>query len=143
MLELRSTIWAMNSEEGSTDTLLSRIESIRNKIPIPIDIQNKLKESYPLKSIELLNLYRIIQEAVQNTLKYAEASLIKISFEENQTGIHLVISDNGKGISPGTLDGNGLRNMRYRCEQIGGSFELHPEANQGTTIRCTLSHLSY
>lgn len=143
MQELRSTIWAMNSEEGNTDTLLSRIESIRSKVPIPIEIQNDLKGTYPLKSMELLNLYRIIQEAVQNTLKYAEASVITIRFEENETGIRLVISDNGKGISPGTPDGNGLRNIRYRCKQIGAAFELHTETNQGTTITCTLSHLSY
>ncbi len=143
MQELRSTIWAMNSEDGNTDTLLSRIESIRNKIPIPIEIQNQLKNTYPLKSMELLNLYRIIQEALQNTLKYAEASRITIHFEENDNGIRLVISDNGKGIPSGTSDGNGLRNMRYRCEQIGGTFELRTETGQGTTISCTLSHLPY
>lgn len=137
MQELRSTIWAMNSEDGNTDSLLSRIESIRNKIPLPIEIQNHLKKTYPLKSMELLNLYRIIQEALQNTLKYADASSIKIRFEENEDKIRLVISDNGKGISPGTPDGNGLRNMRYRCEQIGGTFELKSMKDEGTVVSCT------
>ena len=87
--------------------------------------------------MELLNLYRVIQEAVQNTLKYAEASSIKIHFEESEGGIRLVISDNGKGISPETSDGNGLRNMRYRCEQIGGTFELKSMKDEGTVISCT------
>ncbi|WP_343747514.1 tetratricopeptide repeat protein [Fluviicola sp.] len=143
MLELRSTIWAMNLEEGTTDTLISRIESVKSKIPIPVDIQNNLKTNYPLKATELLNLYRVTQEAIQNTLKYAEAKQVIIRFEETNPGFRMTVSDNGKGIQSATPDGNGLRNMRYRCEQIGASFELHTQPGQGTSVSCTFSHLSY
>lgn len=136
MLELRSTIWAMNSEDGTTDTLVARMESVKSKIPIPVEIQNNLKASYPLKSTELLNLYRIAQEAIQNTLKYAGAGQITVRFEEAAPGIRMLISDNGKGIQSENAEGNGLRNMRYRCEQIGGKFELKSNEKEGTTISC-------
>ena len=137
MQELRSTIWAMNSEDGSIETLLTRVESLRNKIPLPIEIHNKLRTDYPLKSTELLNLYRIIQESIQNTLKYAEATTIRISLEENANRISVTISDNGQGIQSENSSGNGLQNMRYRCEQIGGEFQLKTSKNDGTAISCT------
>lgn len=137
MQELRSTIWAMNSEDGNIDTLLTRVESIRNKIPVPIEIHNNLKQNYSLTSTELLNLYRLIQESVQNTLKHAEASLITISLEEKHDQIIVSITDNGKGIKTSNTNGNGLQNMRYRCEQIGGKFLLGTSENDGTTISCT------
>jgi len=137
MQELRSTIWAMNSEDGNIETLLTRVESIRNKIPVPIEIHNNLKQNYPLKSTELLNLYRLIQESIQNTLKHAEASLISLSFEEKHGQIIVSIADNGKGIKTANTNGNGLQNMRYRCEQIGGKFLLKTSENDGTTISCT------
>ena len=137
MQELRSTIWAMNSEDGSVGTLLTRVESIRNKIPVSIEIHNNLKQNHPLRSTELLNLYRIIQESIQNTLKHAGATRITISFEEKQGRIIVAITDNGKGIKAGNTNGNGLQNMRYRCEQIGGAFLLKTSENDGTTISCT------
>jgi len=137
MQELRSTIWAMNSEEGSISTLLTRIESLKSKIPVPIEISSDIPASHALKSIELLNLYRIIQEALQNTLKYAEASRIQIRFSQSENQLKISVSDNGKGLGGQNKEGNGLRNMRYRCEQIGGKFNIHSEANQGTTISCT------
>ncbi len=137
MQELRSTIWAMNAEDGSIETLLTRVESLRNKIPLPIEIQNRIPQDYPLKSTELLNLYRIIQESIQNTLKYSEATTIRISLQENENRISVSISDNGRGIQAENTSGNGLQNMRYRCEQIGGEFQLKTGENDGTTISCT------
>lgn len=137
MQELRSTIWAMNSEDGSIETLLTRVESLQNKIPLPIEIHNKISQDYPLKSTELLNLYRIIQESIQNTLKYAEATAIRISLQENENRIAVSIADNGRGLQSETGSGNGLQNMRYRCEQIGGEFQLKTKKNEGTTISCT------
>ena len=137
MQELRSTIWAMNSEDGSIETLITRIESIKSKIPIPLEIVNNLEQNYPLKSTELLNLFRIIQESIQNTLKHAEATLIRISLDEKLDRALITITDNGKGIKAENAAGNGLQNMRYRCEQIGGEFNLTTSENEGTAISCT------
>lgn len=137
MQELRSTIWAMNAEDGSIETLLTRIESLKNKIPLPVVITNRLKENHPLKSTELLNLYRIIQEAIQNTLKHAEATQVRIVLETVENKVSVTITDNGKGIKIKDGNGNGLQNMRYRCEQINGEFELKTAESNGTAISCT------
>lgn len=137
MQELRSTIWAMNTEDGNIETLLTRVESLKNKVPLTIEITNHVNEDHPLKSTELLNLYRIIQEAIQNTLKHAEATRIGIVLKKKQNKVSITITDNGKGIKIKEGNGNGLQNMRYRCEQIGGTFGLTSPENGGTTISCT------
>ena len=146
MQELRSTIWAMNAEDGNIELLLTRIEGLRSKIPLKLEINNTLPANYPLKSTELLNIFRIIQETLQNTLKYAQAKSIAISFSKTENGIQLEITDDGIGMDPesnAATEGNGLRNMRYRCEQMGGMFELDSKTGAGTTIRCKLSHIAY
>lgn len=146
MQELRSTIWAMNAEDGNIELLLTRIESLRSKIPLKLQINNDLPSGYPLKSTELLNIFRIIQEALQNALKYAQAKSITISFSKTSDGLKLEITDDGIGmdLSKNTSsEGNGLRNMRYRCEQMDGEFEVDSKPDHGTTVRCKLSHIAY
>ena len=136
----------MNAEDGTIELLLTRIESLRSKIPLKLEINNNLPANYPLKSTELLNIFRIIQEALQNTLKYAQASSITISFNKTEDGFQLEITDDGIGMDLSTNsspEGNGLRNMRYRCEQMGGEFDLDSKTGAGTTIRCKLSHIAY
>lgn len=86
-------------------------------------------------SMELsLNIYRIIQEAVHNIIKYAQASEVKLSITEFENQIHIFISDNGTGFDPQTIKkGNGLLNMQERARMFNGHFELQSD-NSGTTI---------
>jgi signal transduction histidine kinase len=144
MQELRSTIWAMNSEDGSVDLLFGKLEELRSKVPLTLQLDNRTEQSIPLKAVEMLNLYRIAQEALQNAIKYAGAAEFSVVCQQENEGVSLTFSDNGSGFD--TLisgQGNGLRNMRHRCEQIGGTFGLTSEKERGTTISCTLRHLSY
>jgi signal transduction histidine kinase len=144
MQELRSTIWAMNSEDGSVELLFSKLEELRSKVPLTLQLENRTEREIPLKSIEMLNLYRIAQEALQNAIKYAGANNFSVVCRQEQEGVTFTFADDGSGFD--TLvsgHGNGLRNMRHRCEQIGGTFALRSEKEQGTTISCALRHLSY
>lgn len=141
MQELRSTIWAMNTEEGSVKLLFRKLEELRSKIPIELSLNNQIQEPVSLKAAEMLNLYRIGQEAMQNALKYSEATKITIDCRLDSDGLHFTVSDNGKGFDPQTEgNGFGLTNMRYRCEQLGGSFHLESGSN-GTVISCLLKQL--
>jgi signal transduction histidine kinase len=143
MQELRSTIWAMNSEDGSVELLFRKLEELRAKIPVPLQLDNRLDRHVPLKAIEMLNLYRIGQEALQNCIKYAGATQFSVTCLEEDAGIAFVFADNGSGFDQRDSQGNGLRNMRHRCGQIGGTFELNAGKGAGTTIRCAIRHLTY
>jgi signal transduction histidine kinase len=69
--------------------------------------------------------YRIVQEAVNNALKHAQASEIDISVEAiSQEVLSVAIRDNGAGIAPNYLVGIGLHSMHERAEELGGSCTI-------------------
>lgn len=142
MSELRSTVWAMNLENGTIADFVDRIESLSSKIPVPVKINNEVTEVLVFKSLELLNLLRIVQEATQNTLKYANATAIQINIRPFESGIQLEISDNGNGLVEPNSGGSGLRSMKYRCEEIGGAFEIEGKGGKGTSVSCTFEKLN-
>ena len=140
ILELRDTIWAMNSNAISFEDLEIRINNFIEKAKISQEnisfsfaIDEQLK-TQKLTSIQGMNLYRTIQEAVNNALKYAEADVISINAKKVNQQTKIIISDNGKGFDTDTIiKGNGLRNMQKRIEEIGGTFSLMSSEN-GTKI---------
>jgi two-component system sensor histidine kinase UhpB len=91
-----------------------------------------------------INIYRIVQEAINNALKHAQASTIDIKLAVSaDTGnidasnISLMIKDNGIGMNMATVDQTqhfGLLGMRERVQGFHGTFNLVSEPNQGTTL---------
>lgn len=87
-------------------------------------------------------LYRIVQEAVSNALKHAEASRIQIQLTETPTHIVLMIEDNGKGFDFNNKSiglGKGLFNMRERSMLLNGTFDIESSPDKGTTIRVKIN----
>ena len=81
-----------------------------------------------------MNIYRTIQEAINNALKYAKSDKISVSITKIDNNIKLEIADNGIGFDKDLIiQGNGLQNMKKRIEEIGGKFVL-TSSNQGTNI---------
>ena len=81
------------------------------------------------------HLYYIVQEAVNNAVKHAGASAIKISLVQEDDYIHLWIKDDGRGIDEeqkGT--GIGMQIMKYRVLVIGAFLEINSNDEKGTTI---------
>ncbi len=85
-----------------------------------------------------INLYRIIQEALQNIIKYAEATDVSIEISLNNNNIELLVKDNGKGFNiKEKRKGIGLKNMQSRVEKIKGTLKINSLKNNGTTIFVT------
>ena len=90
-----------------------------------------------LNDTDKLMLYRIIQEAVNNSLKYGQSENIMIQLSADVHEISLLIEDNGKGFDINEVkqkDGIGLRNMQLRTEVLKGRIEIDSALNKGTTI---------
>lgn len=82
-----------------------------------------------------ISLFRIIQEAVNNTTKYANASKIEIGLLKKENIINLTIKDNGIGLPNNFMNkGNGINNMITRVESLGGNINFDSENQQGTSI---------
>lgn len=146
IVELRDTIWAMNANEFTFDDLSSRIynfiekaQSAKEKIVFKFLVDDSLKNN-KFSSLEGVNLYRTIQEAVNNAIKYADATEVSVQVKPNENGITIDISDNGKGFDLDTTDlGNGIVNMQKRIEEIGGVFKIQSEITKGTQITISLN----
>lgn len=146
IVELRDTIWAMNANEFTFDDLSSRIynfiekaQSAKENTAFKFLVDDSLKNS-KFSSLEGVNLYRTIQEAVNNAIKYADATEVSVQVQPKENGITIDISDNGKGFDLDTIDlGNGIVNMQKRIEEIGGVFKIKSELIKGTQITISLN----
>ncbi len=85
-----------------------------------------------------INIYRIVQEALNNAIKHAEANLLEIKLSTTETGdLQLAIHDDGKGMDINAVDQTnhfGLLGMRERVQALHGSFNVDSKAGQGTAI---------
>ncbi|MCH7413452.1 sensor histidine kinase [Belliella sp. R4-6] len=106
------------------------------KIQIIVDTQEM---STRLKEIQEISLYRVIQEWVNNVIKYANAHKITIQFVQHDSELNLLIEDDGAGFDVNSLhnsSGNGWRNIQSRLKRINADFEIdsHPDRKGSSLI---------
>lgn len=94
----------------------------------------------PLRPESQVMLFRIIQEAMQNAIKHAEAATINIVISTQDQRIDVRIADNGRGLpGPETRpQGLGLINMEHRTRLLGGDIRWESAPGQGTQVAITL-----
>lgn len=104
-----------------------------DQFPKDINLQINIADGFEIKDYEVrINCIRILQELVQNTLKYAEADQIKITFEYKKHCLCLSYQDNGKGFKmEKTPLGNGLKNIKDRVEYLKGTVEFDAQIGSG------------
>ncbi len=87
-----------------------------------------------------LNLYRIAQEAVTNSLKNGKATVITIKLARDRKNLKLAIKDNGKGFATSKArQGMGLHIMKYRADVIGAQITFESDEGKGTLVSCVLA----
>lgn len=142
--ELRDTIWAMNKNEISMEDLHARILSFIEKAKnatdhIEFEVHQNVERTILLSSIKGMNLFRVVQEAINNAIKYANASKISIYVSENNKALFISIIDDGKGFDVNAVTlGNGLSNMEKRMSEIEGIVKIISKENKGTEIKLSL-----
>lgn len=140
--ELRDTIWAMNKSKITLEDLQSRISNFiekagasSNGTSFSFAVSEGISEETEFTSVQGMNLYRIIQEAVNNALKYSEATEIEVGIDKNDEQYLLKIHDNGKGFNENETEaGNGLANIRKRARDLGGQAEIVSKLGDGTSV---------
>src|SRR5207244_1814047 len=73
-----------------------------------------------------LSAYRIVQEALTNTLKHADARHARVAVRYRDSGLEVEVRDDGRGETNGDGDGHGLLGMRERALLLGGELEAGP-----------------
>lgn len=137
---LSDLVWSVNPINDNNEKLISRIISFIQSITqargigfntsIDTDFYNRQIDQLEKRNIQLL-----IKETINNIIKHAQAQTISLSIQKENNTFCIKISDNGIGFNAmAPKDGNGLRGMKKRIEEINGSFYLTSEA--GKTVLC-------
>jgi signal transduction histidine kinase len=127
-------------DEGLVGALTRRLDSVEKRTGInarlSVDGTLSLDESLEVA------LYRIAEEALNNTLKHAQASSVVISLRASDSRVILEVSDDGVGFDPQDQGnrpqreaGMGLQNMRERTAALGGKIEIQTRPGEGTTVK--------
>ena len=140
--ELRDTIWAMNKSEITFEDLQSRISNyidkahvFEDKINFSFYVDDSVDTSNRFSSVQGMNIYRIIQEAINNALKYANAKNISLNFENLHQTLLIEIADDGQGFDINKIEkGNGLNNMQKRANDIGANIIVDSKVDIGTKV---------
>lgn len=140
--ELISRFRAPMSKRGLIPSVEKAIERFRSECTIPVFLQKEWPDTSlpPNKELQVL---RIIQESLANIRKHSQANAVRIMLKGNQHGDHTVlIEDDGVGINDfSTSKDNkhlgehiGLKILKDRAKQLGGTLKIESEAGEGTRI---------
>ena len=92
-----------------------------------------------LRAEEQIMLFRVVQEAIQNAIKHADAKMIFIKMKLDNDMLHISIADDGKGFQLTESDNSmGLKNMRHRTALLNGRISWDAASEKGTKIEISL-----
>jgi two-component system sensor histidine kinase UhpB len=120
---------------GLTPALESLLARFLRKTGLEVDLQT---DSGDVPPPARRALYRIVQEALTNVVRHAEARTVRVRLESSPEAVVLEIADDGRGIPPGMIDDPGslgLVGMRERAAALGADFQVVAGPNGGTTVR--------
>ncbi len=119
--------------EGLVRALDLRFNTVERRAGLSVNFQAAPDLRFP-SAVEL-ELYHLIIEALNNTLKHAQATEVAIRLAADDSRVRLVVADNGCGFDPQPAPvGLGLKNMHERVERLGGSLTILSAPGAGTQI---------
>ena len=128
---------AFNQDKNFENILGFMITSQKNKFDtiFEADIDPDIDwEAMP--NTHKVNVYRIIQEALQNVNKYSQAENVVVRIKKTEDTILLAIADDGVGFdTQAAVDGIGIKNLKKRSEALNGNLEIESAIGAGTSIR--------
>lgn len=136
LYQLRSPVL---SEIGLSGALEQRLKAVEERVGIQtyLDVAGAVDE-LPLHV--QAELYFIAQEALNNALRHARASVIHVRLEKEARHLELLIRDNGGGFDHKVnSEGMGLRNMAVRAQILGGQLEILSTPGQGTRVQLQMA----
>ncbi|WP_242171746.1 MULTISPECIES: transporter substrate-binding domain-containing protein [unclassified Pseudomonas] len=122
---------------GSAIEWQARRFEARTQIPCLVQVPDNLPA---LSDAKAIGLFRILQEALTNVMRHAQAHTVELTLSVEGTELRLTISDDGVGFieTQGRPVSFGVVGMRERVLMIGGRLSLHSELGEGTTLSVTV-----
>lgn len=126
-------------KEGLAGALQARLDAVERhsgiRAKLAVNLNRKLTPHVQLQ------YYRVAEEALNNALKHARATAVRVDIHSTANAINMEISDNGAGFDMAAAGsgGLGLTSIRERVEKLGGRLHVETTPGSGTTIRVHLT----
>ncbi len=140
---LGEIVWSVNPQQNKSEYLILFIKQYLNEINEDVETEIQFTAIETGKNITITpkaqrNLFLVIKEAVNNAIKYSQATTIKVTLNLNTETriISINIEDNGNGFDLNQLRpySNGITNMKTRCSELNLRFNIDSELNKGTKV---------
>ena len=145
IIEVMSDIvWTINPKNDTFENIISRMSTLAYNLLKAKNIEHTFRADESLNEIKLSlearrNFYLIFKEALNNLVKYSNASRASISLTSENGLIKLSVRDDGVGFDVAqTSKGNGLLNMKARAEEMNAQIKIESEKGSGTNIELIL-----
>ena len=137
--ELRKTVWLMNTPKVSIQEWAVKLADFYRRIPqVEVDGQ-ELPEDVILNTLQATSLLRVVQEAVNNALKYSGSDRVEVFSDYEAGTLRIRVRDDGAGFDPEeSSTGFGLRNMQQRMQEAGGQVQVTSGKGEGTQVEIRL-----
>jgi len=140
ILSLRTTL---SGDAGVLPALQEYVTEFGLQTGKTTDLVVQIKGPPKLSPLAEVQLVRIVQEALANVRKHAQAQSVQVLLSQHDDCLNVTVTDDGLGFLPSKGRQHfGLHTMRERAESVGGGLEVHSKPNQGTKVELWLPLLS-
>jgi signal transduction histidine kinase len=135
---LNEIVWSLNNQNDTLNSLVAFIRKYARDFlqdtSVKLTFNENVNQDFTLQGNVRRSIYLVVKEAINNVVKHADAHVVKLNIEVENNKLIILIEDDGKGLNSEnkTVFGNGLRNMKQRMEEIGGTFEMYH--TKGTVV---------
>ena len=135
MDELREIAVGIHPAVLAEDGLEPALKTLARRSAIPVELDIRADARLP-ESVEVAAFY-VVSEALANTAKYAQASVVHVDIEARDRALRVSVRDDGVG-GADPARGSGLLGLKDRAEAIGGTVSLQSPPGAGTALSVEL-----
>jgi len=137
ILSLRTTL---SGDIGLRDALREYVQEFGIQTGITAQFCDEIRSAMPLSPLAETQCVRIVQEALTNVRKHAQASSVAVTLRDESGWLRVYVKDDGVGLpqTPVPAQHYGLHTMRERAESVGGALTLQSLPAQGTVVQLSL-----
>jgi len=144
MDSMHDIVWTTQPANDSLNSITIRMREFAGEMLDARNIEYEIEIDEGLLSLKLppkrhYDFYMIFKEAINNAAKYSEATKLEVGLNKATGQLRLYIRDNGRGFDTKQVkNGNGLKNMQKRAQQLEGNLTIHSQPGAGTSIVVSL-----
>lgn len=143
---LDEMVWVLNPQNDSLDKLAGYIAEYAHQylegsnIECRVELPQEIEERY-ISEEKRRNIFMVVKEFLNNTVKHSGAKTVLVRLLQTSNGFALLLKDDGKGFAESDISqtGNGIKNMKQRVKDAGGSAAISSGPG-GTTLTLTFNH---